>query len=269
MYVRTHAGLGQAELLSAPPAGKTYSPPFTKGGQPIEEDDRDKLLTILSGPSPYQDYILRVMKDHRAALPRKFFRVVTSLAQVPERLRRRFTRTKHSVVAGAVDRWTGTIYMLEARQVEGGKGPSFSARLELALHEAVHLFGHPFIARVDEGTFQAAYGTGFGEGATQVITEEIMAAQGISKYAHEKPYDEFTPPVRQFINTFSLDAFARAYFWGQTRQLTEAMESRWGPSWRNVANFTSSKKTRMALDEIKRLETAYRRRPVHLRWVFR
>ena len=268
MYIRAHEGLGQEGRLSAPPAGKTYSPPFAKGGQPIEEDDRDKLLTILSGPSPYQDYILRVMKTHRAALPRTFFRIVTSLKQVPERLRHRFTRTRKSVVAGTVDRWTGTIYMLEARQVEGGRGPSFRARLELALHEAVHLFGHPFIARVDEGTFQAAYGTGFGEGATQVITEEIMAAQGISPYAHERPYDEFTPPVRQLISTFSMDTFARAYFWGEIRQLTEAMESRWGPAWRNVAHFTSSKNTRMALDEIKTLETSYRRRPVHLRWTF-
>ena len=90
MYIWTHGGLGQEELLSDRPAAKTYRPPFTKGGQPIGEEGRDKLLTILSGPSPYQGYILRVMADKSSALPHKFFRIVTSLKQVPERLRKRF-----------------------------------------------------------------------------------------------------------------------------------------------------------------------------------
>jgi hypothetical protein len=96
-----------------------------------------------------------------------------------------------------------------------------------------------------------------------------MACQGIGKYYRERPYDEFTPPVRQLITIFSTDTFAKAYFWGQTRRLTEAMESRWGRAWRNVTNLTSGKETRLALAEIKKLETAYRRRPVHFRWVFR
>jgi hypothetical protein len=209
VYLRTSAGLGQATSKR-----KSYKPPFTKGGEAISEADGDKLLVILSGPSPYQDYILPVIAVQGSALPRKFLRIVTSLRQVPARLRRRFVRTGSTIVGGTIDRWTGTIYMIEA------PGLRFRTRLEFALHEAVHLIGHPVIGRVNAGTFQTHYGTGLGEGATQVITEAIMDAQGITRYYRERPYEAFAPPVRELIRIFSLDAVARAYFWGDTGQFT-------------------------------------------------
>jgi hypothetical protein len=63
--------------------------------------------------------------------------------------------------------------------------------------------------------------------------------------------------MREIIKIFSLGALARAYFWGATKEFTEAMESRWGNAWRNVANFTSARETKKAQNEINRLEAAF------------
>jgi outer membrane protein OmpA-like peptidoglycan-associated protein len=255
---RTHIGIGGEETLLGQPNAKQYRPPFTKGGEAISEKDGQKLLTILAGPSPYQDYILPVMATQGSALPKNFLRIVTNVrTQVPAPLQGLFTTSENKLVAGTIDRWTRTIFMIPAPGLRG------ETRLEFALHEAIHLFAHPVIPqkgscpRICVGTFQKTYGTGFGEGATQVITEDIMAAQGISRYYRERPYDAFTPPVREITKIFSLGTLARAYFWGATKEFSEAMESRWGNAWRNVANFTSAREPKKALDEINRLEAAY------------
>jgi hypothetical protein len=265
MYIWIDERLGLEELPSAKLGVKPYKRPFNSGGEYIREQDGKKLLTILAGPSPYQSYIRRIMAVQGPVLPRKFFRIVSLPQQVPdERVRRRlFHSINNKIVGGTIDRRTGTIYMRDSHLVEGGVRPTFMTRLEWALHEAVHLFAHPYIAQVEQGTFQAKYGKGFGEGATQVITEDIMAAQGISKHFGKRPYDEFTPPIRKLIKIFSPDKnrFARAYFRGEIREFTEAMESRWGAGWKNVARFTSEREKQKALDEIDKLETAYRRRP--------
>jgi hypothetical protein len=135
--------------LAAPPV-KPYQPPFTKGGQYIREEDAAKLLTILAGPSPYQAYIRKVMTSQAtAALPRKFLRIVSSPSEVPDtRLRRRFTTVESKIVGGTIDRRAGMIYMILA------PGRRSDTRLELVLHEAVHLFAHQFMALVDADTFE-------------------------------------------------------------------------------------------------------------------
>jgi len=266
MYIRTPEMWGLADLPSAKPTAKSYRPPLTNGGEFIREEDADKVLTILSGPSPYQDYILPVMAVRATSQrPRNFLRIVSSPEEVPEHLRRRFVTINNKIVGGTIDRPAGTIYLLAP------PGRRNDTRLEFALHEAVHLFAHPFMSLVDERTFRSSYGRGcttetdvgtfqrkyclgFGEGATQVITEQIMKAQGITKYKEDRPYKEFTPPVLELIRIFSIDRFARAYFWGAVNEFTQAMESRWGNAWRNVANFTSARDTKKALAWITRLE---------------
>jgi hypothetical protein len=247
MYIRTPMEIGREAPLLGQSGVQRYRPPFTKGGAAIGETDGQKLLTILAGPSPYRDYILPAMATQGSALPKNFFRIVTDVrTQVPAPLQGLFRASDNKLVAGTVDRWTRTIYMIPAPGLRG------ETRLEFALHEAVHLFAHPVIPpkgsypRICVGTFQRTYGPGFGEGATQVITEDIMAEQGISKYYRERPYDAFTPPVRELMKIFSVGALARAYFWGATQELTAALESRWGKAWRNVANFTSAKETKKA-----------------------
>jgi hypothetical protein len=269
MYIRMDdsAGLGQ-------PRSKPYRRPFDKGGEYIGPKDGEKLLMMLSGPSPFQNYIQPVLAVQGSRLPSDFLRVIGSAKEAPERLRGRFTREGGKMVGGTIDRAAGRIYLLET---PGARGYS---RVEFALHEAVHLLADPFMKIVSEeaftrkygrsclrgeddvGTFQRKYCMGLGEGATQVITEEIMAQQGIEKYYRERPYDKFTPTVRKLIKIFSLDQFARAYFWTGVASFTAAMEARWGGAWRNVANLTSAQRPDLALAEITKLEAAYVKRPV-------
>lgn len=272
MYIRTPpSDLGQPTKAGS--LGKLSGLGFNSGGEYVGENDGEKLLAVLAGKSDYQNYILPIMAVQGSKLPKKLLRIVSSPKGVPDqRLRSRFASSDNKLVGGTVDRRTGTIYLMVA------PGARSHSRLEYALHEAVHLFSHPFMSIVsdqsfqqkygqpchtgqtDVGTFQRKYCRGFGEGATQLITEQIMEAQTISKYYRDRPYDEFTAPVKELVRIFSLDKFARAYFWGEVKQFTEALESRWGPAWRNVANFTSTKNTRLALAEIEKLEKAYERR---------
>ena len=59
MYLRTPDTWRLAGHPLAEPPTSNYQAPITNGGQFIREDDADKVLTIVSGPSPYQDYIAR------------------------------------------------------------------------------------------------------------------------------------------------------------------------------------------------------------------
>jgi len=272
MYIRTpmSSWLGQPPSC-APTAG--YQAPFSTGGQYVGENDAAKVLKILSGPSPYQKYIQQVMTSKAAAaLPKKFLRIISSPKEVSDqRVRERFVTNDNKIVGGTIDRRRGTIYVREVPRIQG------YTRLEFALHEAVHLFAHPFMTPLDDATFQTYYGRGcttetdigslqkkycfgIGEGATQAITEQIMECQGISKFYAERPYDDFTPPVYEMIRIFGVDKFARAYFWGEVREFTNAMEFRWGNAWRNVANFTSTRNKDLALKEIRKLELAFSQR---------
>ena len=268
MYLRAPEVLSLAGPTVTNPCVNPPKPPITKGGQFIQESDAGKVLTIISGPSLYQNYILPVMAVQASSkLPKKFFRIVSSPNDVPAHLRGRFVTVDNKVVVGTIDRATGTIYMLPP---PGRRGDT---RLEFALHEAVHLLAHPFMSLVDDRTFQNKYGRsctpltdvgtfqrkycfGLGEGATQVITEQIMNCQGISR-SPEQPYKDFIPPVSKLIEIFSLDRFARAYFWGAVKEFTEAMEFRWGNAWRTVANYTTAKDPKKALAYIDELERAY------------
>jgi hypothetical protein len=271
MYIRTASAGRLGQPLSACPTGKNAH--FGTGGEWVREKDAAKLLALLSGPSCYQKYIQPVLKSQAAStLPTNFLRIVSSPGEVPKHLRGRFVKDGDKIVGGTIDRRTGTIYMIPA------PGRQIDTRLEFALHEAVHLFAHPFLAIVDRktfqnryglalfniedvGTFERKYGFGLGEGATQVIAEQIMEAQGITNY-RENPYAEYTPVVRKLISIFSLDTFARAYFWGQINEFTQAMDFHWGKdTWATkVAYLTNLKKTKEAVAEIDSLEQAYKKR---------
>ncbi len=265
MYIRTPSSwLGE-------PAPKKI---FNTGGEYVGEKDSGKVLAVPAGLSPFQAYIKKVLSSKAAAaLPKNFLRIISSPSDVPDRrLRDRFvTDSGGKIVGGTIDRANGIIYLLETPKIRG------YSRLEFALHETVHLFAHPFMSVIDNATFERTYGkacpsqtdvgsfqrmycSGFGEGATQAITEQIMEAQEISKYYSERPYDDYTPPLFEVIMVFGIDRFARAYFWGEINEFARAMEFRWGREWRNVSNLTNARQKDQAVREIKRLEDALRRR---------
>src|SRR6185436_4834223 len=266
MYLRTPDTWRLAGHPLAEPPTSNYQAPITNGGQFIREDDADKVLTIGSGPSPYQDYIAR----RASKLPRQFLRIVSSVGEVPKHLQDRFGSDGDTVVGGTIDRAAGTIYLLPP------PGRRSDTRLEFALHEAVHMLAHPFTSLVDENTFQKNYGRpclrdtsvgtfqrkfcrGFGEGMTQFITEEIMSRQGISKSKDQRPYKEFIPLVLQLMGIFSPESFARAYFLGEVNALVQSMEFRWGKAWQTIPPIAAHQ-PEMALAEVKKLEDGFKDR---------
>jgi hypothetical protein len=255
MFIRVnHDGFGDS-LLGAPPDR------FKKGGLPVGEGDAQHLLTILAGPSSYQSYLARAMANRGTTVPKRFFRVVTSVSgQVPRRLQHLFTSDGGRMTGGTIDRWTRTIYVVQA------PGLRERTRLEYAIHECVHLFAHPHAPTHREcphpciGTFQDMFGKGFGEGLTQVITEDIMEAQTISRYDHDRPYKDFVKVMREVIKAFGRDAMARAYFFGEVQSLRASMDARWGTNWHAVAGATTVGHTERALKQIQELEAAHRKR---------
>jgi hypothetical protein len=259
MWTTPDPGAHRCNFDGAPTPPAPYTPPISKGGQAVDDADGPHLLTILDGPSPWQAYLTKAMASRTTTVPKGFFRVVTSVrSQVPRHLQRLFTRGAGGFVGGTIDRWTRTIYVVPA------PGLRMHTRLEYALHEAVHLFADPHAPTQAQcpgpcvGTFQRTYGTGFGEGLTQVITEDVMDAQSISRYYRDRPYSDYTAPVRELIRIFGRDLLARAYFFGDVAAFTAAMDARWGRMWRVVAALTSARKPKQALDEIKKLEAGLR-----------
>jgi hypothetical protein len=266
VYLRNPDTLRLAGPPLAEPPAKSYKAPITNGGQFIREDDADKVLTIISGPSPYQNYIA----GRASKLPKQFLRIVSSIGEIPKHLRDRFGSDGDKVVGGTIDRATGTIYMLPP------PGRRSDTRLEFALHEAVHLLAHPFTTLMDENTFQRNHGRpcirdtsvgtfqrkfcrGFGEGMTQLITQQIMSQQGISETKDQRPYKEFIPLVMELMGIFSPEAFARAYFLGEVNALVQRMEFRWGKAWETIPAIAAHQ-PEMALAEVKKLEDAFKER---------
>jgi hypothetical protein len=254
MFIRVNDGYG-VSFLGAPPAS------FKKGGLPVSEGDAHHLLAILAGRSSYQPYLARAMANRATTVPKQFLRIVTSLSQVPQHLRHLFVSSGGRMTGGTIDRWTRTIYMIEP------PGLRDHTRLEYALHECVHLFAHPHAPTQREcprpciGAFQAEFGTGFGEGLTQVITEDIMGSQSISLNPHDRPYEDFAAVMRAVVPVFGIDAMARAYFVGDVAPLRASMEARWGANnVRAVTLHTDAGRKKRVLDWIPILEAAHRRR---------
>src|SRR5215470_12197627 len=99
MYIRTPMSSWLGQLPSCQPVAG-YKAPFSTGGEYVGENDSAKLLTILSGPSPYQKYIQQVMNSKAAsALPKNFIRIVSSPNEVPDRrVRERFVTHDNKIV---------------------------------------------------------------------------------------------------------------------------------------------------------------------------
>src|SRR4030095_16915355 len=269
MYIRTNEPWGFAVPQTDQSKLQPYEAPIKNGGQFITEGDADKVLTIISGPSPYQSYIKAVMATPAfAKLPKNFLRIVGSTHAVPQQLRSRFGSVDDKIVGGTIDRANGTLYLVAP------PGRRNDTRLEYALHEAIHLLAHPFMTLVDEATFRTKYGPscrpeptvgtfqrkfcfGLGEGATQLITEQIMAKQNIKKFIGDSPYKDFIPPTLELIKIFSPDKFASAYFLGAVKEFTDAVEARWGNGCRNVANMTGAGARDRALNYIDQLERVF------------
>ena len=170
---------------------------------------------------------------------------------------------------GFVDRRNATIFLREFptrnfNQTKAG----------LALHEAVHLFSHP-PGRSNQlrATVYGLLEEGLLEGLTQIVTDDILAAQCISPLrADWQAYKEYIPVTRRFIQVFTPAVVADAFFNGSVTPLINAITRRWSvDAFRRVRQLTNQKQTQQALQAIEALEHTYRSKPriIQFQQVFR
>jgi hypothetical protein len=265
MYIYAHrlqgaGGLGglMDTTLAQPQSACNFQPPFSSAERNITENDAPHILTILGSPSPWQRYLQRNLAAHKKDLPARPMRIVTE-GEFAKRYRGVFGQPPPADAQGFVDRRNATIFLREfpARNFNQTKAG-------LALHEAVHLFSHP-PGRSNQ-LRATAYGLlekGLLEGLTQIVTEDIQAAQCIRPLRSDwQAYKEYVPVARRFMQVFTPAVVADAYFNGSVTPLINAITRRWTiDAFRQVRQLTNQKKTEQALRAIESLEQAYRLKP--------
>jgi len=243
--------------LAESQSGCSFQPPFSSAERNITEKDAPHIFTILAGPSPWQQFSKRNLDAHKKDLPATPMRIVTD-DEFARRYNGIFGESPSADAQGFVDRASATIYLREFptrnfNQTKAG----------LALHEAVHLFSHP--PGRSNRLRATAYGlleTGLLEGLTQIVTEDIQAAQCIRPLRAEwQVYKEYLPVARRFVEIFTPALVADAYFNGSITPLVNAITRRWTiDGFRRVRQLTNQKKTDQALQAIETLEQTYRSR---------
>lgn len=261
MFVRTLEGIEQS-------AAATYTPPFSSAQRHITEKDAPQIFQILGGPSPWQQYLRRNLDAHFKDLPRQ--RPIRIVIDLDRPYRAVFGVPPPADARGFVDRRNAIIYLEEFPARNPGKSLA-----GLALHEAVHLFAHPPGKSNQLRSTAYALGTGLLEGLTQVITEDIQAAQGIQPLPDRwQAYKEYTPVARRFIQIFKPALIGDAYFGGKVSRLLQVISRRWTfDGFQRVRRLTDQKKTQEACRLIDSLEQAYLKRPKfkiqEYQWIFR
>lgn len=251
MYIMT--------TLAEPGSGCNFQPPFSSAERNITETDAPHIFRILGGPSPWQRYLQGNLAAHKDDLPARPMRIVTE-AEFARRYNGVFGQQPPAHAQGFVDRGNAMIFLREFpvrnfNQTKAG----------LALHEAVHLFSHP------PGRSNRMRATAFGlleegllEGLTQIVTEDIQAAQCIRPLrADWQAYKEYIPVTRRFMQVFTPAVVAEAYFNGIVTPLINAITQRWTvDAFRPIRQLTNQKKPQQALQAIETLEQAFRRRQI-------
>ena len=110
---------------------------------------------------------------------------------------------------------------------------SGNTSLILALHELVHWVSHP----PDQGkdvTAGILLHHGLIEGLTQIVTEDILAAQKIRK-SEQEIYVERVAIVNKMMDRFGFELFGKALFVGHYSELRDAFASDWGLETKTLA----------------------------------
>jgi hypothetical protein len=260
MYIMTR--------LEEPPSACNFQAPFNSAERNITEADAPHIFTILGGPSPWQQFLRSNLHAHKQDLPARPMRIVTD-GEFAKRYSAIFGHRPSADAQGFVDRANATIYLREFptrnfNQTKAG----------LALHEAVHLFSHPpGKSKLLRATAYGLLEQGLVEGLTQIVTEDIQAAQCIRPLrAAWQAYAQYVPVARKFLEVFTPAVVGDAYFNGTVTPLINAIERRWTiAGFQGVRRLTNQRKTQEALQAIEVLEQTYRSKPrvIQFQQVFR
>jgi SAM-dependent methyltransferase len=248
------------ELGQAPEGWSTFQGDlsgFRSAEDRVYEDDFEAVLTVLAGPSPWQEYIRENLRVARQNLPRRAFRVVNS---------EEFVRTMRALgedgdmahIPGVTDKRAGIITMQEFF----GKN-SHQTFLGAALHEAVHLVSHPAgRSRTQHSTAWGILGEGLLEGLVECVTRDILSTQGI---ALAQPgllgHQQRVPVARELLRRLSVPLLARVLFGGDFQQFLMVMNHTYSPAgWTEIKMLTTSNNPARAIQRMNELSAVEEQR---------
>jgi hypothetical protein len=211
---------------------------FKKGSDPVHQSDLSDVLKVLTGPSPWKEYIEPNLKVAKAA---KHSFTVLPVNKFRE-------QTGHGLsTPGVTFKRNGAIIMQEWGRPE-------TSYLSAVLHECVHWVSDPAKQGAEHSTAWDAMGEGILEGLVECVTEDILKEQNIELPANEnqRGHQKRVPVVRELLKTTSVPFFARALFRGELTQWCQLMEFVYSPiGLKHIRNFTGANATQMALNAIK------------------
>jgi hypothetical protein len=242
-------------LGGRPPFGSALHGAFSgtrSGEERIREEDFESVLTVLAGPSPWQQYIRANLRITRQHLPRRPFRVV-KYAELAETMRALGDEQNIGHIPGVTDKRTGTIIMQEWFGVN-----SNATFLGAALHETVHLVSHPANQGRAHSTGFSILGEGLLEGMVECVTLDILKAQRIT-LAREKwrGHIQRVPVAVALLRSLSVSLLARVLFGGDFQQFVLTMHhiySRQG--WEEIKQLTTENKPQQAIRRMSELRAS-------------
>ncbi len=252
MYLGTRNPFGQTPDVTSTLQG-------TLGGartaeERIREGDFEKVLAVLAGPSPWQQYIRESLRLARQNLPSRPFRVLS---------RREFEQIMGpdvdvSHIPGMTDKRTGTISMLEYFG-----GSSQATYLHAALHEAVHLVSHPpgRGGRL-HSTAWTPFGEGLLEGIVECVTIDILNEQHIALARPEmRGHEQRLPVAIEMLRRLSRPLLARVLFEGDYQQFILLMHHFYSVTgWEEIKSLTTANNPRRAIQRMNELRAAQEQR---------
>ncbi len=252
MYLGTRNPFGQTPDVTSTLQG-------TLGGartaeERIREGDFEKVLAVLAGPSPWQQYIRESLRLARQNLPSRPFRVLS---------RREFEQIMGpdvdvSHTPGVTDKRTGTISMLEYFG-----GSSQATYLHAALHEAVHLVSHPpgRGGRL-HSTAWTPFGEGLLEGIVECVTIDILNEQHIALARPEmRGHQQRLPVAIEMLRRLSRPLLARVLFEGDYQQFILLMHHFYSVTgWEEIKSLTTANNPRRAIQRMNELRAAQEQR---------
>ncbi len=210
---------------------------FSSGSDPVHKSDFSDVLDVLTGPSPWKEYIVPNLKTAKAS--KRSFDVLE-----PSKFQTETGEDAHT--PGVTHKIDGSIVMQEW----GRKETSY---LSAVLHECVHWVSAPAQQGAEHSTAWDAMGMGILEGLVECITEDILTAQKISlpSNTNQRGHQKRVPIVRELLKTTSVPFFARPLFRGELTQFCLVMEFTYSPiGFKHIKNFAGANATDMALKAI-------------------
>ena len=205
------------------------------------------MLKVLTGPSPWQPFLVQNLSLAKKTLPARPFRVV-KLAEFENVMQALGHKGNVRHIPGVTDKRAGVITMQEWRVNSG------ETYLGAALHEAVHLVSHPPGRGKDSlSTANAALGEGLLEGLVECVTMDILKAQRITLARPSlRGHVERLPVAIALLLPFGVHVLSRVLFGGDSSQLEAFMVHIYSkPGWDAIRLATTDNKPQRAMQIMK------------------